>query len=77
MKRTLAARGKFMLIIWPFDLSELSMSGVRRPIPPPLGSGALVKTCIACLYSNQTVDKTAVMLRFTNRLIFVLATGLH
>jgi len=29
-----------------------------------LVSGALVETCIACLYSNQNMDITATMLRF-------------
>jgi len=28
MKETSAARGKFMVIIWPFELSELCRSGV-------------------------------------------------
>jgi len=40
---------------------------------PPLASGALVKTCIVCLYSNQNTDN---MLRFGNKLI-ILATGLR
>jgi len=38
-----------------------------RPMPGPLASGALVEAYIACLYSNQTMDKTVTMLRFTNK----------
>jgi len=32
----------------------------------PLVSGTLVETCIAWLYSNQNIDKTATMLKFAN-----------
>ena len=49
--------------------------GARRIVPPfplvtPLGTvplvWVLVEICIACLYSNQNIDKTAIMLRFSN-----------
>jgi len=40
----------------------------------PLASGALAETSIACLYSNENINKTAIMLRFGNRLIVILAT---
>jgi len=50
---------------------------VRKPIPRTLVSGVLVETCIACLYTNQNIDKTVSMLKYRNRLTVVLATGLH
>jgi len=43
----------------------------------PLASGALVETCIACLCSNQYIDKTVTTIKFRNRSIVTLATGLH
>jgi len=46
-------------------------------MPGPLASGALVETCIACLYSNQNIGETASMLRYRNRIIGLLPTGLH
>jgi len=33
----------------------------------PVAPGAAVKSCVACLYSNQNIDKTATLLRFINR----------
>ena len=62
-----------------------SEAGLLREILPggtktntgPLASGFLVETCTACLYSCQNIDKTATNLRCRNRLIVVLATGLH
>jgi len=56
--------------------SERNLPGVRIPIPAPFASGALVEACMACLYSNQNIDKIATMLRFTNSLIVVLTVGL-
>ena len=50
---------------------------IQRPIPGPLAPGAAVIICIACLYSNQNIDKTVTLLRFINRLIVILATALH
>jgi len=43
----------------------------------PLTFGALVETCIACLYSNLNIDKTVIILIFINKLIVILATALH
>jgi len=57
-------------------LREKVFQAVRRPTLGPLASGILVETCIGCLYSNQNIDKTATILRFRNRLIVILATGL-
>ena len=59
--------------------SEKFYQGVRRPIPGPQASIALVQICVACLYNYQNIDKIATMLRFTNRLIviIILTTGLH
>jgi len=55
-------------------LWEKFHQGIRRPIPGPLNSGALVEICVACLYSNQDIDQTGTILRFRNRLIIILAT---
>jgi len=56
-------------------LREILPGGYKERYRAPLASGTLVETCIASLYNNQNVDKTATMLRFTNRIIVVLATG--
>ena len=50
--------------------------GVRRSIPGPLASGALVETCIGCWHSNQSVDETisVTIPRFRNRLDIIVAT---
>ena len=44
--------------------SEIILSGGTKTDSRPPSFWALVKTCIACLYSNQNIDKTATMLRF-------------
>jgi len=43
----------------------------------PIAPGALVEICVACLHSNQNIGKTAILLRSINRIIVILATGLH
>jgi len=35
MKQTFAARGKFMLIIWPFEFSELCRPGLKGLLSIP------------------------------------------
>jgi len=55
-------------------LREKFYQGVRKPIPDPLASGALVKSCIDCWYSNEIVYKTVTVPRFTNRLIVIVVT---
>jgi len=51
--------------------------GIQKPIRPPLASEFLIETCKACLYSNQSLDKTdrPSMLRVRNTL-FIPATSL-
>ena len=39
---------------------------VRKLVPGPPIAWVRIETCTACLYSNQNVDKTATMLRFSN-----------
>jgi len=48
-------------------LREKFYQGYDEPIPGPLASGDLVETCIACWYSNQNVDETVTIPRFTNK----------
>ena len=39
---------------------------VRKLVPGPPIVWVRIETCTACLHSNQNVDKTATMLRFSN-----------
>ena len=60
----------------PGPLKEI-LSGGTNTDTGTLTSGALVETGMACLYSNQNIDKTTTILRFRITLIIMLATGLH
>jgi len=47
------------------------LPGGTKTITGPLASGALIETCIACLYGHQDIEKTPTMSRFIYELIVI------
>jgi len=59
-------------------ISERNFTRDTKTNTGPLAPEALVETCISCLFNIiQNINKSATMLRFRNRLIFILANWLH
>ena len=52
-------------LLWSGPPREI-LPGCTKTDTGPLASGTLVGICVTCLCSNQSVDKTANMLRFIN-----------
>jgi len=61
----------------PFRTSERNFTESTKTDTGLPSFWCLVETCIACLFSNQNINKIAIMLRCRNGLSIILATVLH